>query len=110
MVYGGDQETGDECETKAVLWDRGVYTFFVVPITCFALGSGFVAYGLATSKPNTNNPFPSVIYLPSTKQIKAANNCALSFSKPRVIAFAWHFTRAEISMNVFWRRNNMDIP
>jgi hypothetical protein len=65
--YGGEQETGDECEAKAGLWHRGVYTFFVVPIICFALGSGFVAYGLATSKPNANSPFPSVIYLPSTK-------------------------------------------
>src|ERR1700687_467220 len=59
--YGDDQETGDECETKAGRWHKGVYTFFVAPIICFALGSGFVAYGLASSKPTSNSPFPSVI-------------------------------------------------
>jgi hypothetical protein len=66
--YGGNQKIADACETRAAWWHKGVYAFFVVPILCFAVGCGFVAYGLAKSQPTTNSsPFPSVIYLPATK-------------------------------------------
>jgi hypothetical protein len=66
--YGDDQETGDKCETKAGWWHKGVYTFFVVPVGFFALGCGFVAYGLSKSQPTPNvSPFPSMIYLPAAK-------------------------------------------
>jgi hypothetical protein len=62
--YGGDEETGDSCETSAGWWHKGVYTFFVIPIICFAAGSGLVAFGLSMATP-VSSPFPSVIYLPS---------------------------------------------
>ena len=65
--YGGDREVAKASEASAGWWHEGVYMFFVVPIVCFALGSGFVAYGLAKSQPTSNSPFPSVIYLPATK-------------------------------------------
>ena len=64
--YGGDTKAGDECETKAGRWHKAVYTFFIVPIICFTVGCGFVAYGLAKSEPTpSSSPFPSVIYLPA---------------------------------------------
>jgi hypothetical protein len=65
--YGGNQELADSSEEAAGWWHKGVYTFFVVPIFCFTLGCGLVAYGLAKSQPTSNSPFPSVIYLPATK-------------------------------------------
>jgi hypothetical protein len=65
--YGNGHETGDECETKAGHWHKGVYTFFAAPIICFTLGCGFVAYGLAKSLPTSSGPFPSVIYLPAAR-------------------------------------------
>jgi hypothetical protein len=61
--YGNDIETARVSEERANSWHKGVYAFFVVPIVCFALGSAFVAYGLANSKPTSNSTFPSVIYL-----------------------------------------------
>lgn len=63
--YGDDQVTGDECEEKAGFWHKGVYTFFVAPIVCFAVASGLVAYGLGKSKPSLSDPFPAVIYIPA---------------------------------------------
>ena len=64
--YGDDEEHANNVEAAAHWWHKGVYTFFVVPIICFMAGSGFVAYGLGTSKPTTPmSPFPSVIYLPA---------------------------------------------
>jgi hypothetical protein len=66
--YGNDQEVATASEINAGWWHKGVYTFFVVPIVCFTVGSGFVAYGLAKSQPtSSSSPFPSVIYLPATK-------------------------------------------
>jgi hypothetical protein len=65
--YGDEEKFGDEFETVAGRWHKGVYTFFVVPIICFVVGSGLVAYGLARSKPTSTDPFPQVIYLPATK-------------------------------------------
>jgi hypothetical protein len=64
--YGNDQEVATTSETNADWWHKGVYTFFVMPIVCFTVGSGFVAYGLAKSQPtSSSSPFPSVIYLPA---------------------------------------------
>jgi hypothetical protein len=65
--YGDNEKFGDEYQTIADRWHKGMYTFFIVPIICFVVGSGFVAYGLAASKPASTAPFPSVIYLPATK-------------------------------------------
>lgn len=59
--YGDDAETATKSEENANWWHKGVYTFFVVPIICFAAASGFVAYGLATAKPAS----PTIFYLPS---------------------------------------------
>ena len=36
--YGGDPEVAESSEANAGWWHKGVYTFFVVPIVCFALG------------------------------------------------------------------------
>jgi hypothetical protein len=65
--YGDNEKFGDEYETVAGRWHKGMYAAFVVPIVCFVVGSGFVAYGLARSKPTSTGPFPTVIYLPALK-------------------------------------------
>lgn len=64
--HGDDQEQALKTEARAHGWHKGVYIFFVAPVICFIVGSGFVAYGLAKSKPTTPaSAFPSVIYEPA---------------------------------------------
>jgi hypothetical protein len=65
--YGDNETFGNEFEAVAGRWHKGMYAAFIVPILCFVVGSGLVAYGLATSKPTSTGPFPSIINLPATK-------------------------------------------
>jgi hypothetical protein len=65
--YGDNEKFGNEYEIVAGRWQKRMYAAFFVAIICFVVGSGFVARGLASSKPTSSGPFPSVIYLPAPK-------------------------------------------